>query len=134
MIVLFSLQKLDDKLFVFPGHIEGEAKFINEITRQDANYLIPEYVTRLLSRNVNIELTGIDQSNACHAIYTASRSSFRGGVSFGFWRARVLASFSNSRSSRTYSMEATSNGLRISLPGVIGYYTQIMPKFPNNKS
>ena len=124
-------------MVVSPGHIEGEAKFINEITRRDANYLLPEYVTGLLlSRNVNIELTGIDQSNAGHAIYTASRSSFSGGGSFGFWRARVSASFSNSRSSRTYSMEASSNGLRISLPGaqVIGYYTQVMPKFPNNNS
>ena len=115
--------------------MEGEDAFINEITKRDANYLLPEYVTGLLlSRNVNIELRGIDVSHAGRAVHSASRSSYSARAGFGFWSASVSAGHSSSRSSKTYSMESSSDGLRITIPGaqVIGYYTQVMPRFPNN--
>ena len=86
-----------------------------------------------MSRNVVVEYKGIDAATAGHAVYRASKFSVSAKANFGLWKARVSGGYQNSRSSRTYSMESTSDGLRISIPGaqIIGYYTRVVPKFPS---
>jgi hypothetical protein len=128
-----QFQIRDETARVSPGNLEGEDRFIQAVTEPGANYLLPEYATGLLlSRNINIEFKGISASRAAHAIHVATSTSFRASGGFGFWKASVSGSFSNSRSQRTFSAEATSDGLRISVPGaqIIGYYTQVLPEFP----
>ena len=116
--------------------MEGEDRFITEITTGET-YLLPEYVTSLLlSRNVNIEFVGVTAAQSARAVRTASSTSYSFGGGFGFWKARVSGGSSRSSSHRTFSTESTSNGLRISIPGaqIIGYYTQVMPKFPPDEN
>jgi hypothetical protein len=119
---------------ISPGHLEGEENFINTITQD--TYLLPEYATGLLlSRNVNVEFLEISAAQAARAVRTSSSSSFSVSGGFGFWKASVSGGRSSSSSHRTFSAESSSNGLRISIPGaqIIGYYTQVMPKFPPEK-
>ena len=130
-----SFFQLDETARVSPGHLNGEQNFINKITGVNANYLLPEYVTGLLlSRNVNIEFKDISASQSAHAVRVSTSNSFSVGGSFGFWGGSVSGSFRSSRSERTFSAESSSDGLRISIPGaqIIGYYTQVLPKFPKD--
>ena len=106
---------------------------MKEITKEDETYLLPEYVTGLLlSRNVNLEFRGISASQSARAVHRFSSYSYSARGGFGPWSARVSGGKTKSSSHRTFKMESTSNGLRVSIPGaqVIGYYTQVMPKFP----
>ena len=121
-----------------PGQLPGEDKFIKAITEPGANYLLPEYVTGiLLSRNVEIVFRGISASQSSHALHVATRAKFnlKGSRGFGFWRARgkISGKYSSSNSTRTFSAESTSDGLRITIPGaqIIGYYTKVLPQFPS---
>ena len=109
----------------------NEDDFIQELT--DDTYLLPEYVTGLLlSRNINLEFLGVTASQSAHAVHTASRTSFSASGGFGPWKASMSYGRHKSNYRRTFSAESTSNGLRITIPGaqIIGYYTQVMPKFP----
>ncbi len=118
---------MDEKLAVAPGPMSDEIKFIKDIV--DKNYLLPEYVTSfLLARNVQLEFKGITADVAAHAVSVSHRASVSGG--WGPFRGSF--SYSYGRRERTFSAEASSNGLRITIPGaqVIGYITQVMPKFP----
>lgn len=113
--------------------MEGENNFIHEITRKEATYILPEYVTGLLlSRNINVEFLEISAAQSAHAVRTASSSSYSLSGGFGFWKASISGGHSSVRSQRTFKAESTSDGLRITIPGaqIIGYYTQVMPKFP----
>ena len=113
--------------------MRGEDKFIKEIAQEDATYILPEYVTGLLmSRNINVEFLKISAAQSAHAVRTASSSSYSASGGFGFWRASVSGGRSSARTERTFKAESTSDGLRISIPGaqIIGYYTQVIPKFP----
>ena len=129
-----SLFQLDDKARVSPGtSFNGEDNWITAVTQDGANYLLPEYVTGLLmSRNVVIEYKGISASQSAHAVHVATSTSFSVSGGFSFWSASASGSFSNSRSSRTFQAESSSDGLRITIPGaqIIGYYTQVLPEFP----
>ncbi|CAI8035380.1 hypothetical protein GBAR_LOCUS19863 [Geodia barretti] len=127
----FQIRGLTHK--ISPGYIEGEKQYVHEITRRDSNYLLPEYVTGLLlSRNINVEFRGISASRSARAVRTASSSRFSARVGFGPWGGSVSGGKSQSSYHRTYSMESTSDGLRVSIPGaqIIGYYIQVMPEFP----
>lgn len=112
----------------------GEDDFIQTITSD--TYLLPEYVTGLLlSRNINLEFVGISAAQSAHAVRVASSTSYSASGGFGFWRGSVSGGTRSSSTTRTFSAESTSDGLRISIPGaqIIGYYTQVMPKFPPEK-
>ena len=127
-----NLQKItpsDPEHKVSPGPL-SEAKFVSTIV-PGSEYLLPQYVTGLLlTRNVEIEFTGVSASYASHAVRVASSSSFSGG--FGFWKASV--SHNSGSYSRQVKSEQTASGLRITIPGaqVIGYFTQVLPVFPQN--
>ena len=125
--ILTSLQ-LDKEARISPGEMT-ENEFIKELTGANRGYLLPQYVTGLLlSRNVKIQFRGIKANTAAHAVRVLTSTRLSGG--FGPWRAST--SFNYARSNRQFRSESSSNGLRITIPGaqVIGYYTQVMPKFP----
>ena len=112
-----------------PGEL-SETEFITEI-QPGSGYLLPQYVTGLLlSRNVVLEFSGIDIQQSTSAIRESYSSSASASGGFGLWSASF--SFNHGRSHSTARMESTATGLRVSVPGaqVIGYYTQIVPKFP----
>lgn len=114
---------------ISPGPKQDEAEFISNVVA--GNYLLPEYVTGLvLSRNVELEFKTKDASVAAHAVSVSHQASASGG--FGPWRASF--SYSYGRKERTFNAEASSSGVRITIPGaqVIGYITQVMPKFPSS--
>lgn len=121
-------------LKVSPGPL-SEAEFVREVKSSygttNPSYLLPQYVTGLLlSRNVEVEFTTSDASTSAHAVRVASSASVSGGI--GPWRASF--SYSGGRSRRTMNFASTSTGLRVTIPGaqVIGYYTQVVPRFPKD--
>ena len=121
-------------LKVSPGPL-SEAEFVREVKSSygttNPSYLLPQYVTGLLlSRNVEVEFTTSDASTSTHAVRVASSASVSGGI--GPWRASF--SYSGGRSHRTMNFASTSTGLRVTIPGaqVIGYYTQVVPRFPKD--
>ena len=81
-----------------------------------------------MSRNVVLDFDVEDLQYSARAI----RESYSAGISGGFGPWRASFSYNYGRSHSTTRMEATATGLRVSIPGaqVIGYYTQIVPKFP----
>ncbi len=123
---LFTSQ-VDENDVISPGPQQDESQFINEVINK--NYLLPEYVTGLiLSRNIQFEFKGITADVAAHAVSISHRASLSGG--WGPFRASY--SYGYGKQERTYNAEATSNGLRITIPGaqIIGYVTQVVPEFP----
>ena len=125
------------KIYVSPGFIQSEKRFVAEVTDPEKTYLLPEYVTGLLlSRNINLEFRGISAAQSASAVRKFSSSSFSARGGFGPWSASVSSSRSRSSYERTYKMESSSDGLRISIPGaqIIGYYTQVTPQFPVPKN
>ena len=78
---------------------------------------------------MEVEFSTRDASTSTHAVRVASSGSISGGV--GFWSAS--GSYSYGRYQRTMQFESTATGLRVSIPGaqIIGYYTQVVPPFPN---
>lgn len=117
----------DQELNVSPGP-HSEVEFISKIV-PGSGYVLPQYVTGLLlSRNVVLDFSNTDIRHAARAVRSSYSASASGG--FGFWSASF--SFNHGRSHSTARFEQTSTGLRVSIPGaqVIGYYTQIVPKFP----
>jgi hypothetical protein len=118
---------------ISPGYIEREANYVTKITENSETYLFPEYATGLLlSRNINLEFLGISAAQSARAVHRASSYSFSARGGWGPWSASVSGGKSRSNYHRTFSAESTSDGLRISIPGaqIIGYYIQVMPKFP----
>ena len=92
-------------------------------------YVLPQYATGfLLSRNIELEFDNQDASYSARAVRTSFSASVSGRV--GIWSGSVNTNYGSRR--RTTRYETTANGLRISIPGaqLIGYYTQVVPKFP----
>lgn len=116
-----------------PGKGFSEIEFINKINGDssgtDTIYQLPEYVTSfLLAREVELEFSNINRRAFRDTVSTFTHHSAHANF-FCF-----SASFSSTRSnyqSRS-SVHRTANGMTIKMPGaqVIGYYTQILPKFP----
>ena len=119
-----------------------EKDFIEEI-KSNQNYRLPQYVTGfLLARDIEMEFRGVDKQtseNIIRSSYQSYRSSSSNSYSGG-WGPFSFASssdYSSSFSSRrqnsaSFQASATTSGLKIRVPGcqVIGYYTQVVPKFP----
>ena len=124
------------KVLGSPGKGYSEVDFINKINGDasgtDTIYQLPEYVTSfLLSREVELEFSNVNRRTFRDTVSTFTRHSAYASF-FCF-----SASFSSTRSnyqSRS-SVHRSANGMTISMPGaqVIGYYTQILPKFPSSQ-
>lgn len=128
--MFFSLQQKGAKE-VSPGQVKGKnsVTFVNEAEK----YQLPEYTTGfLLAKNISIKFRGIDSSMTYYALQQSASASLSGG--FGCFS--VSASFDYGHSYTNLKVSSTSDGLQIDIPGaqIIGYYTSVLPKFPNMPS
>ena len=121
------------KVLGSPGRGHSETEFINLIngdsSKTDTIYQLPEYVTSfLLARDVELEFSNVNRRSFRDTVSTFTRHSAR--VSFFCFSASFSSTSSNYKSRS--SVHRTANGMSIKMPGaqVIGYYTQILPKFP----
>lgn len=88
---------------------------------------LPQYVSGLLlSRNIEMEFD-VQVDYSTQAIRESSGQLLGG---FAFWSASLPSSYG--RFQRVASTESSDTGIRILIPGVqlIGYYTQIISRFP----
>lgn len=123
------------KLLGSPGKGYSEIDFINEINgdaeKRDTMYQLPEYVTSfLLARDIELEFSKINSQTLQETVSTFSHTSAH--ASFLCFSASFSSSSSNYKSRS--SVHRTANGMKIKMPGaqIIGYYTQILPKFPSS--
>ena len=112
----------------------SEIEFINaingDINKRDTMYKLPEYVTSfLLARDIELEFSDINKRTFHDTVSTFTQSSAH--ASFFCFSASFSSSSSNYNSRS--SVHRTANGMKIKMPGaqIIGYYTQILPKFPS---
>lgn len=78
-----------------------------------------------------MEFSGVDSEVVTSTMRKVTEASGRGGFAF----FRVSASYSKTRQTSHVSVKKTTTGMSISVPGaqIIGYYTQVMPRFPQNQ-
>ncbi len=124
-----QISQTDPNLRVSPGEF-SEKEFVTKIqSSSEEKYLLPQYVTGLLfARNVELDFQTESLEYSTRAVRESYSASLSGG--FAFWSASFA--FNHGRSHSTSRMETTATGVRVSIPGaqVIGYYTQVVPKFP----
>lgn len=97
------------------------------------SYLLPEYATSfLLARNIDLEFSGLDASTTSHILQTSVQTS----VSFGFGLFSGSVSFGYNHQRSSLQAKRTADGVKISIPGaqVIGYFTEVVPKFPTDQN
>ena len=72
---------------------------------------------------------GVDSSTVSHAVQESASASLSG--SYGCFSAS--ASFSYGHTSSSLKVSTQADGLQIDIPGaqIIGYYTSVLPKFPD---
>ena len=103
---------------------------------KDDTYRIPQYVTGLLlCRNLTLEFEGVQgRSSYSYALVAASLDS---GADINWGIFKLSARYAGSGFNQKASFEAskTATGMRIRVPGVqmIGYYTEVIPKFPKDE-
>lgn len=132
---LFLEKKLTmtDNILVSPGPGENDEEYSKTVTDAlEVNpYHIPQYITGLLlCRNLTLEFGGLDQTSSYKFVATSMSTS----VSVGYGPFSLSASYSRSNQKSSFEASSTATGLRIRVPGVqmIGYYTEVPPKFPND--
>ncbi len=135
LIFFFQLSNTESggKVLGSPGKSYSEIDFINTINGDadngDTIYQLPEYVTSfLLARDIDLEFSNTKKKTLRETESTFSHTSAH--ASFLCFSASFSSSSSNYKSRS--SVHRTANGMKIKMPGaqIIGYYTQILPKFP----
>ena len=118
--------------YVSPGPLP-EPELVKQIGNSGENlYLMAEYVSSLLlARNVQLEFHGVDQRHVSSALRLFNGVQFTGSYN----GIGVHASVGVGRTEERMVADRTTNGLRITIPGaqVLGYYTNVLPKFPRNQ-
>ena len=73
---------------------------------------------------------GAESNTTRHALSESSSARLQGG----YGPFNVGGSFSYGRKSSNLKVSSLSDGLQISIPGaqIIGYYTSVLPKFPES--
>ena len=123
----------DEKVgFVSPGKsFADEKQYYDAVTGSNPEYILPEYPTAfLLARNIQLEFSGLDFSTSSYFMSQYSHSESSGGFLFFHFHH----SETKSRQVSHVQTSKTASGLKIKVPGaqLIGYYTETLPKFPNN--
>ena len=96
-----------------------------------SQYLLYQYPTAfLLAKDVAMEFSGLDANVKQQALST----SFGGSAKGGWGPFNFKAEASGSTSSNNLRASSTADGLKIEIPGaqLIGYYCDVVPKFPNS--
>ena len=112
-----------------------EADFYNEVTRdgpEGSPYLLYQYPTAfLLAKDIIMTFTGLSDKD----IHAALLSSFGTSLKGSYGPISFDSSISESGTYNHNIMQAspTVDGLKVYIPGaqVIGYYCDVIPKFPN---
>ena len=129
----------DATAYVSPGQGLTETQFYESLTDGQSStdakirYKLPEYTTAfLLARNIELEFSGMSSESVSYYTSEMSQSASRFNI-FCFH-----AGYSASRSEQTSHtrVEKTASGMKIKIPGaqIIGYFTQIIPRFPISQS
>ena len=108
-----------------------EKDFIEKMTEDDQPYLLPEFVSAfLLAKDIEMEFTGIDSETQ---VFMKQQSAER-KLSGNFACFTASSAFDYGDADINIHTESTIDGLKIKIPGAqaIGYYTTILPCFPNN--
>ena len=121
---------------VSPGPFATDGEFVTRAQDSQHNYRIPHYLTGLLlARNLNLEFSGMDRQSSYN--FVATSLSARGKLGWGpisvfKGRSSNLNSYNRNAQDSRFEATSTETGIRVRVPGVqlIGYYTQITPKFP----
>jgi hypothetical protein len=130
---LFKEPKLTmtENIRVSPGPGANDEEYTTTVNDavNDNPYHLPQYVTGiLLCRNLVLEFGGVDQTSSYKFVATSLSTS----LSVGYGPFSLSTSYSRSSQKSSFQASSTATGLRISVPGVqmIGYYTEVPPKFP----
>ena len=113
-----------------PDNADDDRDFVDAVV--DGTYLLPQYVTGLLlARNVTLRF----QVSSSVASSFVSESNVRSAsASYGpFCMSARYRTSSRTTSQSSFRASTSSSGLNINVPGTqqIGYYTEVVPRFPN---
>lgn len=123
-ISVYLLQRNNIK--VSPGPQKTDREFVEAVT---SDHSLPQYATgMLLCRNLTLEFSGVDQETKASFV----RTSLNVGLSVSYGLFQLSTAVSHARQKSSFEATTTASGLRIRVPGVqmIGYYTEVIPKFP----
>lgn len=124
-----------DKTFVSPGRSYGSEKLYVEAVNgnQQRRFKLPEYATSfLLARNIQLEFDGLDYATSSYYMSQITKSSGGGGFLF----FHVHHSETKTKQVSHVQTSKTASGMKIKIPGaqLIGYYTETLPKFPQDQN
>ena len=131
LFIFYFIQKEKTKP-ISPGYMK-ERDFYDEVTKNTTDwppYLLYQYPTAfLLARDITMDFIGLSNEAKLAALISSSGPSFQGNygpISFG-------GSVSASGSYNHMQVLSTPNGVKVYIPGaqIIGYYCDVIPKFPN---
>ena len=100
---------------------------------KDQLYLLPEYVTSfVLASDVKLQFSGVDSTYVGHM----SQIMVTTKVCIDIKQFNVCPSVGFGDNKQSVTTERTTNGMIINVPGtqVIGYYTEVLPRSPNNQN
>lgn len=124
----------DRKTFISPGRgYQDENAYYSALTSSERRYKLPEFTTSfLLARNIELTFSGLDSSTSNYYMSRVTSSSGSGGFLF----FRVQHSETKTKQVSHVVASKSASGMRIKIPGaqVIGYYTETLPKFPQDQS
>ena len=131
-LISFQSESYENNVvYMSPGtSFSDDQSFYQELHR--AHYKLPEFPTSfLLARKIELEFSDVSQDvvTATMSETTSASSSVR------FLCFNAHASYSKNKQTSHSQVQRTSNGMKISIPGaqMIGYYTQVLPKFPQKQ-
>ena len=94
-------------------------------------YLLPEYVTSfVLARDVKLQFSEVNANSVSRAMQMIAGGSL--SVNYGIFNAK--ASFGTKKTKQSVTADRTANGIIINIPGaqIIGYFTNVLPRFPRS--
>ena len=118
------------RVFVSPGPMTEEQvrDAVGDLTSN--RYLMVEYVSSfLLARDVKLIFSGLDSSSVSKGMQFAATAQLTGN--FGLFNLDANVGINKNKQSVT--ADRTSTGMMITIPGaqIIGYFTNLLPRFPD---
>ena len=111
---------------VSPGPQNTDKAFVEAVKPE---HTLPQYVTGLLlCRNLALEFSGVDQETKASFV----RTSLSVGLSVSYGPFELSSGVTHAKQKSSFEATTTASGLRVRIPGVqlVGYYTEVIPKFP----
>ena len=110
---------------VSPGPQDSDKAFVEAVD----GHVLPQYITGLLlCRNLDLEWSGVDQETKASFV----RTSLNVGLSVSYGAFQLGGGLARAKQKSSFEATTTASGLRVRVPGVqmIGYYTEVVDKFP----